>query len=117
MSSEFERYEVVMTAPAKADLRRILDYITRVLQNPQAAGALSKEMHQTLASLGTMPHRFPLVRDESFADVRWTQVKGFLVFYAVREEKQSVTVLRIASKLRDWQKLLGEPESGFSPRS
>lgn len=117
MSSGFKSYAVVMTAPAKADLRRVLDYISRELQNPQAAERLTSEMHRTVSSLGSLPYRFPLVRNEAFSDVRWTQVKGFLVFYAVREEKQSVTVLRIASKKQDWKKLLGEEQNGFSPHS
>ncbi len=102
------KYKVVITEPAEEDLRNAILYIANDLKNIIAAKNLLNEVENTINSLSEMPKRFHIVDDELLAlqKIRMAQVKNYLVFYVVREETKSVTVLRILYARRDWMGIL-----------
>lgn len=62
-----EAYDVYMTEPADNDLRDIVRYISSQLNAPVTALNMLKTIRAAVASLETMAHVYPLVRDDRLA--------------------------------------------------
>lgn len=58
--------------------------------------------------LQELPKRNALVSDErlELQRIRRTFIDNYIVFYIVTEEKETVTIVRILYKRRDWVNLL-----------
>ncbi|MBD5138761.1 MAG: type II toxin-antitoxin system RelE/ParE family toxin [Ruminococcus sp.] len=103
-------YEINITETARADLHNAVLYIANTLNNKAAAIRLLDTAEKEISSLADFPERNPLVRDDLLAanGIRVQNVKKYLAFYAVRNETNSVTVLRIIHSRRDWISILKE---------
>lgn len=103
-------YRVELTESGEEDLRAALQYISGVLKNPGAAKALLAETETRLKQLEDLPFSFPPVSDDvlSAKGVRLFPVKGYLVFYIVRETEKRISVIRFRSSRRNWAYLLKE---------
>ena len=97
-----------ITERAQRDLESAADYIEYSLLNPAAADDLLDAAEEALSSLSDMPQRIMLATDEVLAawGVRFIQVKSYLAFYTVDEEKNIVHVVRFLYMKRDWQTIL-----------
>lgn len=93
---------------ADNDLFSAVVYIKEKLHEPEAARRLYEAASKEISGLCERPERFPLVRDAYWADrgVRWFPVKNYRVLYTVNKENQTVYIIRIVYKRRDWQNLL-----------
>ena len=103
-------YEINITETAQADLHNAALYIANTLNNKAAAIRLLDTAEKEMSSLVDFPERNPLVRDDLLAanGIRVQTVKKYLSFYAVRNETNSVAVLRIIHSRRDWISILKE---------
>lgn len=101
-------YQVHITDRAQRDLESAADYIEYSLLNPTAADELLDAAEDTFASLSDMPQRIMLVTDEVLAAwrIRFIQVKNYLGFYNIDEERQIVHIARFLYLKRDWQTIL-----------
>ena len=101
-------YKVIVTEPAQADLKKAVMYIANELRNETAAENLIDEAERAFSSLSDMPERNPVVMDGVLAtqDIRMVQIKNYLAFYVVREETQTVSVIRFLYARRDWMNIL-----------
>lgn len=101
-------YKIIITVPAANDLNEAVLYIANELNNKEAALHLLDETQKTVRSLSEMPSRYGLVYDTTLAElgIRMVQIKKYLVFYVVREETKSITVLRFLYARRDWKNIL-----------
>lgn len=101
-------YKVVITDTAHADLQNAALYIANTLNNKAAANRLLDAADKELSSLADSPERNSLVRDFFLAEngIRMQTIKKYLAFYAIRNETNSVTVLRIIHSRRDWAAIL-----------
>lgn len=83
-------YQLHITGVAERDLIQAADYIEFVLKNPQAADDLLEEMDQKINALLSFPKEHPLAYDKLLSSwgIRFIQVKNYLVFYVVSEEKR-----------------------------
>ncbi len=102
------KYEIHITRAAEKDLNSAADYIEYVLHNPQAADDLLEEAEKRILELSVFPEKFPLIDDPVLKawEIRFTIVKNYIAFYAVSEEKHTVTVIRFLYGKRDWISVL-----------
>ena len=70
--------------------------------------ALLNEVAEAILLLQTMPRRYPLVDDEVLAlqGIRVFSIKNYLVFYAIREERNTVVIERFLFERRAWNAIL-----------
>ncbi len=103
-----ERYKVVLSRRAEADIRAIVKYIAVTLREPAAAKRMQGRFKEMAASLKSMPKRFALVSDRYLASVgfRMTSVGNYLVFYTLDEEKNVVNISRVLYGRQNWMDLL-----------
>ena len=103
-------YNVNITEIAEKDILDAAIYIAHNLSNLIAANRLLDDSDTAAKSLSNFPMRHPLVRDDLLAakGLRSLQVKNYLMFYVVREETNSVNVIRFVHSRRDWAKLFDD---------
>jgi plasmid stabilization system protein ParE len=81
-------YEIKYLPMALNDVREIIDYITDVLNAPQAAVDLAIDLENSISRLERFPYSCMVYRHAGFLsyEYRYLQVKNYLVFYAVTEQ-------------------------------
>lgn len=101
-------YSVVLTAPAKNDLREIYKYIAFDLQSEQNAAMLLDRLEKAIGSLRTMPERFRVYEHPVWKErnLRIMPVDKYLIFYIPSHDERTVTILRIMYGGRDIDNLL-----------
>jgi len=101
-------YKIRIMDPAQNEMRETYWYIAEQLNNPIAAERRISLIDEAIRSLKENPGRFPLVRDKYLASkgYRMIVVKNHLVFFIVREEIKTVSVMRVLYGRRDWMHLL-----------
>jgi len=93
---------------ARQDMIEIVQYISRELRNPAAAGQLAEEMIAAGDSIQKYPYAGPAyipIRPLKH-EYRKRLVKNYLMFYWVDEEKKQVTVARVIYAKRDYARIL-----------
>jgi plasmid stabilization system protein ParE len=105
-----ERYKVLITDEAKADIRAAARYIALELREPETAGKLLDRFDEEITSLETMPLSHGLVHDERLAEqgIRMTTVGKYLLFFQADRDAFTVTILRVLHGRRDWIGILQE---------
>lgn len=103
-------YHLHITNVAARNISQAADYIEFVLKNPKAADDLLEETDQKINALLPFPQEHPIVEDKLLAawGVRFTQVKNYLAFYVVEENR--VTVIRFLYAKSNWISIL---KAGF----
>jgi len=101
-------YNIVITAPAEADLQGIINYISNELRDINAARNILSNISSAIIDLELFPSRNNLVNDERLAliGIRMLVVASYIVFYIVSKQKENVTIIRILNSRRDWLNLL-----------
>jgi len=106
-------YKTIITKAAELDIAETVQYIAKELHNKTAAGNLLDDIENAAASLRKMPKRYALVQDEYLSSLgfRFIPIKKYLMFYIVREEKNSVTIERFLFSRRNWSHIIGQEMS------
>ena len=96
-------YKVKITPFAFSQLAETVKYISDVLLVPETAAKWLDVLHSSIKSLSSMPNRFPLTEEQPWREkgIRKLNVKGFLVYYLVDEERKTVTVTAVVYGRRD----------------
>ncbi len=99
-----ETYKVKIYPTAKQDLLEIIDYLNTLSR--EAALRYYDLLAEEIASLSTMPERYPRPKDLALAakGYRYLVVKNYLVFYVVSGD--TVQIRRILYGRRDYLSLL-----------
>ena len=99
-----ETYKVKIYPAAKQDLLEIIDYLNTLSR--EAALRYYDLLTEEIASLATMPERYPRPKDLALAakGYRYLAVKNYLVFYVVSGDP--VQIRRILYGHRDYLSLL-----------
>ena len=99
-----ETYKVKIYPAAKQDLLEIIDYLNTLSR--EAALRYYDLLAEEIASLSTMPERYPRPKDLALAakGYRYLVVKNYLVFYVVSGD--TVQIRRILYGRRDYLSLL-----------
>ena len=90
-------YKIDITAQAKADLRRIYDYISIDLLSPQNAIVQLSRLEESIMGLKQMPMRFRKFETEPWHSkgLRIMPVDNFVVLYIPNEDTGVVTIIRV----------------------
>ena len=101
-------YNIQITEPAEKDLYEIAAYISKELLEPETAKNVVSKIAKEIITLEDIPLRNALVIDDRLAykGIRKLLVDNYIVFYAITEESNTVTIIRILYSKRDWLKLL-----------
>ncbi|CAM4236868.1 type II toxin-antitoxin system RelE/ParE family toxin [Paenibacillus alkaliterrae] len=101
-------YRLVMTEPAEKDLRDIADYISNELLEPAMARKMVTKIADAIFEWEQISFRNGLVHDERLArqGIRKLLVDSYIVFYAISDREESVTIIRILYGKRHWSSLL-----------
>lgn len=99
-----ETHKVKIYPTAKQDLLEIIDYLNTLSR--EAALRYYDLLTEEIASLSTMPERYPRPKDLALAakGYRYLAVKNYLVFYVVSGD--TVQIRRILYGRRDYLSLL-----------
>ena len=91
---------------------RAADYIEFTLKNPSAADHLLNAVARQISTLADLPQKFQLADDPVLASwgIRFMQIKHYLAFYTIDEEKQTVIVVRFLYQRQNWMPIL---QQGF----
>lgn len=101
-------YKLEFLPVARKDMLEIVSYISRELQNPDAAERLAVELVDAAERVLTFPYAAPAhqpIRPLK-QEYRKILVQNYLMFYWVDEEKKLVTVARVIYAKRDYGRLL-----------
>lgn len=103
-------YKVKLTDHAVAQLEEAVIYISKVLQASTVAKHWAARVKKELASLSTMPARYPLTEEEPWhtEGIHKMSVENFLVYYWIDEEKKIVWITAIVYARRDQLRVLRE---------
>ncbi|MCL1902964.1 MAG: type II toxin-antitoxin system RelE/ParE family toxin [Oscillospiraceae bacterium] len=105
-------YNIRIMSPAKKDIREIHRYISEEYCNSTAATRRVILIYNKIQSLSQNPARFPLVQDDflSAKGIRVTSAETQKIFYIIREEIKTVSVIRILHGRRDWLRILKQDD-------
>lgn len=97
------RYEVKLTAQAIGQMEETVQYISKILMEPEIAHKWADILQCEIGKLDSMPSRYPLTEEEPWRaqGVRKMTVKNFLVYYLIDEEKKAVWVTAVIYGRRD----------------
>ena len=103
-------YKVKLTDHAVAQLQEAVIYISKVLQASTVAKHWAARVKKELASLSTMPARYPLTEEEPWhtEGIHKMSVENFLVYYWINEEKKIVWITARVYARRDQLRVLRE---------
>jgi toxin ParE1/3/4 len=106
-------YKVKTATSARKEMRSAAKYISEELLNPTAASRLLDSVSKGIKSLERMPLRYPIVNDDYLAEkgIRIMPVQNYSMFYVVREETHTVSIVRFLYGKRDWRSLLRGDEA------
>lgn len=97
------KYKVKVTPQATAQMRAAVAYISHTLLEPNTARRWANALQKGIASLDSMPGRYPLTREEPWQTngVHRMPFKNFLVYYLIDDEEKVVTVTAVIYGRRD----------------
>lgn len=101
-------YKLEYLPIAKKDMVEIVQYISKELQNPEAATRLAMNLTEAAESLLTFPYSTPVYQPIRSVkhEYRKILVQNYLIFYWIDEEKQLVTIVRVIYAKRNYNRLL-----------
>ena len=105
-------YKVKITPYALRQMQEIVHYISSVLQSPENASRWLAAIKEELASLSSMPARFPLTEEEPWHSqgIHKMVVKNFLVYFWIDADNLCVWVTAAVYGRRDQRQQLEQME-------
>lgn len=96
-------YEVMMTPQAVEQIRETVLYISHMLLAPETASRWVDFLQKAIASLNSMPSRYPLTEEEPWRTrgMRKMSVKNFFVYYLIDVDQKKVFVTAVIYGRRD----------------
>lgn len=101
-------YAIKITTTAERDIIGASDYIKFSLKNPKAADDLLECVEEQISSLAEYPQRYRLVDDPVLSSwgIRFVIINGYLAFYTVSEETNTVIIVRFLFQKSNWASIL-----------
>ncbi len=92
-----------MTDNALEQLKGVVQYIAKVILEPEIAKRLSARIEKGISSLDQMPHRYHLVEEEPWhtEGIRKMTVDNFIVYYWINDDTATVWVTAVVYSRRD----------------
>ncbi len=96
-------WKIEYTDKALRDLKEIYEYIAFILCVPETAGKQVLRLENAIRKLDNMPEMFRVYEEEPWKsmNVRFFPVDNYLVFYLIKKEISTVSIVRIIYGGRD----------------
>lgn len=110
-----DKYEVNVTDHALGQLKETVDYISKVLMEPQTAHKWLDTMELKMQSLEYMPNRVRLTYEEPWHSrgIRCLTVMNYNVYFRVDEENKTVWITAVIYGRRDLNEQLKLMQTAF----
>ena len=97
------RYEVRLTAQAVGQIEETVQYISKILLEPETARKWADTLQYEIEKLGFMPSRYRLMEEEPWRTkgIRKAPIKNFLIYYLIDEEQKVVWIMAVIYGRRD----------------
>ena len=97
------QYKVKLTPQALEQIEETIQYISKILLEPEIARKWADTLQCEIEKLDSMPSRYPFIEEEPWhtKGIRRMPVKNFLIYYLVDEEKKAVWVTAVIYGRRD----------------
>lgn len=101
-------YKLEFLPIAKKDMTDIVLYISKDLQNPDAADRLARKFIETVETLLTFPYAAPAYQPirPLKHEYRKIAVQNYLMLFWINEKDKTVTIARVIYAKRDYGRLL-----------
>ena len=103
-----KKYTVKVSEIANNDLENIISYIRNDLKEDIIADKYKLLFKQALKKLENVAGSMPILSEEltGYKNIRKINVRKYIIFYTVDEEKNTTFVVRIGHAFMDWEKYL-----------
>lgn len=103
-----KKYIVELSETANQDLNNIISYLRYTLSGDIIADKYKILFKQALRDLEDVAGSMPILSEEltGHKDIRKINVRNYIIFYIIDEEKSKVFVVRIGHAFMDWEKYL-----------
>lgn len=103
-----KKYIVEISETAEQDLENLISYLRHNLAGDIIADKYKILFKQELKDLENVAGSMPILNESltGHKDIRKINVRNYIVFYIVDEEKYKAVVLRIGHAFMDWEKYL-----------
>lgn len=103
-----KKYIVELSETANQDLNNIISYLRYTLSGDIIADKYKILFKQALIDLEDVAGSMPVLSEEltGHKDIRKINVRNYIIFYIVDEEKSKAFVVRIGHAFMDWEKYL-----------
>ena len=103
-----KKYIVELSETANQDLNNIISYLRYTLSGDIIADKYKILFKQALIDLEDVAGSIPVLSEEltGHKDIRKINVRNYIIFYIVDEEKSKAFVVRIGHAFMDWEKYL-----------
>ena len=103
-----KKYIVELSETANQDLNNIISYLRYTLSGDIIADKYKILFKQALIDLEDVAESMPILNEEltGHKDIRKINVRNYIIFYIVDEEKSKAFVVRIGHAFMDWEKYL-----------
>ena len=107
-------YKVKVSAQALKQLKETVDYISKVLMEPQTAHKWLDKMEEEIQTLEYMPNRVRLTYEEPWhsREIRCMTVMNYNIFFWIDEENRTVWVTAVIYGRRDQREQLKQMQIG-----
>ena len=105
-----KKYIVEISETAEQDLENIISYLKYSLAGDIIADKYKILFKQELKDLENIAGSMPILSEDltGHKNIRKVNVRNYIIFYTVDEEKFKAVVLRIGHAFMDWEKYLKE---------
>ena len=105
------RYEVKLTPQAFEQIEETVQYISKILLEPEIARKWADTLQSEIEKLDSMPSRYSLTEEEPWhtKGIRKMPVKNFLIYYLVDEKRKTVWITAVIYGRRDQISALLDP--------
>ena len=102
------KYKIELSIKAKNDLKNIILYINNDLKEFSIAQKYILIFKKTIKKLEYFPQKFAIIDDILLKEfkIRKIQIKNFIIFYTISDEKPIVTITRILYAKSNWINLI-----------
>lgn len=97
-----EKYEIELSGKAKEDLKKIVTYIKKNLNEPTIARKYAQLINER--TLKYIPQRYMIIEDNEIKhlNIRRLLIKDYIAFYRIDESKRIVRIERILYGASNW---------------
>lgn len=103
-----KKYKVEVSKTAMQDLENIISYLRYNLAGDIIADKYKLLFKQEIVNLENIAGSMPILSEKltGYKNIRKVNVRNYVIFYIVDEEKNKAIILRIGHVFMDWEKYL-----------